>query len=62
MELDKFYTKDEVATECISLVPDISSYDLIIEPSAGNGAFSRQIKCLAFDIMPECEGIINKIG
>ena len=60
MELDKFYTKDEVAKECISLVPNISSYDLIIEPSAGSGAFSRQIKCLAFDIAPECKGIIQQ--
>lgn len=35
MELDKFYTSPEVAKECISLIPDLETYSLIIEPSAG---------------------------
>lgn len=57
MELDKFYTSPEVAKECISLVPDLETYSLIIEPSAGNGAFSNNLNCLAFDIAPEAKGI-----
>lgn len=51
--LDKFYTKDNVALNCIETL-DLEPYDFIIEPSAGNGAFSNQIvDCLAFDIQPE---------
>lgn len=39
---------------------DISQYDTIIEPSAGSGAFSRQINgCIALDLQPEEEGIIK---
>jgi hypothetical protein len=51
-ESDKFYTKPEVARRCISLL-DLSRYKTIIEPSAGSGSFSHQIKnCLAYDIEP----------
>lgn len=57
MSVDKFYTKPEIAKICIDLVPDIQSYDLIIEPSAGNGSFSSQLKCIAYDIEPEKEDI-----
>ena len=60
MSVDKFYTKKEIAKECISLVPDIQSYDLIIEPSAGDGAFSSQLNCIAYDIEPEEENIIQQ--
>lgn len=61
MTLDKFYTKPEVATECIKHIPNIGSYDLIVEPSAGSGNFAYQLKgCLAYDIAPEGEGIIEK--
>lgn len=41
MSIDKFYTKTAIAAECIGLIPDLSSYSLIIEPSAGNGSFSK---------------------
>mgnify|MGYP004663672797 FL=1 len=60
MYLDKFYTKKEVAQECIDLIPDFGKYDLIVEPSAGNGAFSTLIKCQAYDIEPEADGITKK--
>jgi hypothetical protein len=60
MILDKFYTKPSVAKECINLVPDIHTYDLIIEPSAGSGSFSSQLKCLAYDIEPEGDNIIKQ--
>lgn len=59
IENDKYYTKKTVAKECISLI-DLSPYDLVIEPSAGNGSFSSQIKCVAYDIEPEGEGILKQ--
>jgi predicted RNA methylase len=58
--LDKFYTKPEVAKFLISKL-NLSDFDLIIEPSAGNGAFSSQIdNCLAFDICPEHPSIVEQ--
>jgi hypothetical protein len=48
--LDRFYTKPEVATSCLEKI-DLASYDSIVEPSSGNGAFSNQIKdCISIDI------------
>lgn len=56
-ELDKFYTKDSVVDECLSYLR-LDEYDCIIEPSAGNGAFSNKIKSVqAFDLLPENENI-----
>ena len=60
MSIDKFYTKPEVAKECVNLIPDIDTYSLIIEPSAGNGSFSKQLNCIAYDIEPEDETIIEQ--
>ena len=61
MSLDKFYTPREIAAFCISLVPDMESYDLIVEPSAGTGSFSSQIPaCLAYDLEPAGENIIQQ--
>ena len=60
MDLDKFYTPKEVALTCINLVPNIEQYDKIIEPSAGNGSFSLQLECDAYDIAPENEHIIKQ--
>lgn len=59
--LDKYYTKPAIADHCISLVRThvtIDPADLIIEPSAGNGAFIQQIKTLSpnytfYDLEPE---------
>lgn len=55
-DLDKIYTKVEIAEWLISLC-QIDNFKTIIEPSAGNGSFSNIIKCLAFDIEPEDEKI-----
>lgn len=60
MGLDKFYTPIKVAKYCISLVPNLSQYDLIVEPSAGIGSFSQQLHCLAYDIEPGKENIIQQ--
>lgn len=59
MSIDKFYTKEKTAKECISLIPELDTYDLIIEPSAGNGSFSSLLDCIAYDIEPEAESIVN---
>ena len=60
---DKYYTPDDVAKYCIDKTFEIigkENISDIIEPSAGGGAFSRQVKCTAYDIEPECEGIIKQ--
>ena len=57
VDFDKIYTKPEIAKMCISKC-NIKSYDRIIEPSAGSGAFSSQIpNCEAYDLMPEDKSI-----
>lgn len=59
-ENDKFYTKTDVAKMCIDML-NLSEYDMIIEPSAGNGSFSKQIKnCVAYDLVPEDDSIIQQ--
>lgn len=65
IHLDKFYTPLETAQKCIEITQNILSDRFAItewiEPSAGGGAFSSQIKnCIAYDIEPECPGIIQQ--
>lgn len=53
--LDKFYTKESVAIQCIKHLR-LTDYDTVIESSAGNGVFSRNINhknLIAMDIEPE---------
>jgi hypothetical protein len=65
--IDKFYTKNIIVNQCIELIKknlNISKDDLIIEPSAGNGAFISQIKSLTnnykfYDIEPDNKDIIK---
>lgn len=57
--LDKFYTNENIVDLCLDCI-DISKYDLVIEPSAGNGAFFKKLpkdKTIAIDIEPEAEDI-----
>jgi len=59
--IDKFYTKQEVVTCCLNNFKNfihINSDDLIIEPSAGDGAFINIIKSMCenylfYDLAPE---------
>jgi hypothetical protein len=59
IELDKFYTPNNIAKKCIDLTFEvIENATEIIEPSAGSGNFSLQIpNCIAYDIAPEHESI-----
>lgn len=57
--LDKFYTVPSVAKECLQKVGHTyswDSWDLVVEPSAGNGSFFLQIptsKKIGIDLLPE---------
>jgi len=60
-ELDKFYTKIDTAKYLINKV-DISSFDVVIEPSCGSGSFYNQIEHkskIGVDIAPEMKGVIS---
>lgn len=58
--LDKFYTDSDEAKRLINYV-GIEKYDVIIEPSAGNGAFSNHIRgVLAYDIEPDSPTITKQ--
>jgi hypothetical protein len=66
--IDKFYTKKETVNYIIELFKEYiapTNDDLIIEPSAGNGAFIDGIKSLKcnyefYDLEPEHEEIIKQ--
>lgn len=58
---DQFYTPIELAKQLIDLTYEVvgkNNITEIIEPSAGNGSFSNQIKdCIAYDIDPKNSSI-----
>lgn len=60
--LDRFYTKGTVAEKCITETLVLhGSYDVIVEPSAGSGAFSDKIdNCFAFDLEPSADHIVKQ--
>jgi hypothetical protein len=66
--LDKFYTNNDIVDICYDAIDthlNIDKKELIIEPSAGNGAFINVIKKLSnnhrfYDIKPENDEIIKK--
>lgn len=62
IDLDKYYTDKKLAKHCIDTFwRKCFGVTEIIEPSAGNGNFSLQIpKCIAYDIEPEHESIIEQ--
>jgi len=63
IENDKYYTSNELAKYCINKTFEMIGRENItevIEPSAGNGSFSNQLKCIAYDIEPENENIIKQ--
>jgi predicted RNA methylase len=68
--IDKYYTKDSVVEMCLHFIRqhiDIQPNDLIIEPSAGNGAFINGIKMLSsnyrfYDLEPETKSTVGAFG
>ena len=59
-ELDKFYTKQDVAKYLIDKV-NIDYYDLVVDPSCGDGSFYSNIHCdnkIGIDIESNLDGII----
>jgi hypothetical protein len=64
--LDKFYTIPTCSKKCIDKICelyDITKWDLIVEPSAGNGSFLNQIPSnnkIGIDILPEHPNIIQQ--
>ena len=68
INLDKFYTNKDIVAVCYDAIKThlgIDKKELIIEPSAGNGAFINIIKKLSnnyrfYDIKPENDEIIKK--
>ena len=67
--IDKYYTKTSVAQECVSLMKKHASprklCDVIIEPSAGNGAFLLPLKTLKcpvrmYDIRPDHPQVLER--
>jgi len=66
--IDKYYTKDNIVELCLNFVKkyiQIKPDDLIIEPSAGNGAFINGIKSITnnfkfYDLEPENDNIIKQ--
>lgn len=60
-ENDKFYTKIDVSKKILDMF-NMSDYDIVIEPSAGDGSFFIQINHpnkIGLDILPENENIIK---
>lgn len=59
---DKYYTSKELAKDLIKETFKIlqnENISEIIEPSAGDGAFSSQLNCIAYDIEPQHPNIIK---
>lgn len=63
IEHDKYYTPVDLAKYCIDKTFEIigkENITEIIEPSAGNGSFSNQLDCIAYDLYPEGDNIIQQ--
>ena len=59
--LDKYYTKDHVVDRCLRLIQrDLKMCDLVIDPSAGDGAFLNRIphkNKIGMDVAPDADNI-----
>lgn len=63
--LDKFYTKPEIAAQCVEYASKyFSCVNTILEPSAGNGSFLKSLipykkTIIALDIAPENTDVVQ---
>lgn len=61
--MDQFYTRDEIAKECHATFEkyvDVNAYDIVLEPSAGKGAFFKLLpveKRIGLDLDPKWNDI-----
>ena len=64
LHLDQYYTSDSIAQHCIDKAREILKNEKVtevIEPSAGNGVFSKKLrKCISYDIDPKADFIIKQ--
>jgi hypothetical protein len=64
--LDKFYTNDNIVDLCLTTLQELhqfNKFDIIIEPSAGNGKFLLKLpkeKRIGLDISPEHPDILQQ--
>lgn len=64
--LDKFYTKPEIAKQCVDYLQEcitIADDDMLLEPSAGCGNFLQALtdyNVIAYDLVPEGDNIIQQ--
>jgi len=64
-DLDKFYTNPQVAKQFVEIINDyfsLNEFDLVIEPSAGDGNILQYLPTgsLGLDIAPEADNIIEQ--
>ena len=64
-DLDKFYTHPDIAKRFVDIIDNIfplKNFDLILEPSAGNGNILQYLpeNSIGLDIEPEAENIIKQ--
>jgi len=63
MNLDQFYTNDDIALSCYKKLKEFvnfDNFDFILEPSAGKGSFYKLLdkkKRIGIDLEPKYEGI-----
>ena len=60
--LDQFYTNEDVALQCLEMV-SLDGYDIILEPSAGSGAFYKHLpptRRLGLDLEPAHDEIMQQ--
>lgn len=64
-DLDKFYTNPKIARDVVDIIQQhfpLEQFDLIVEPSAGNGSFLSILpeNSIGLDLEPEAPGIIRQ--
>lgn len=60
-DLDKFYTKKELAISLISKI-NLNEFEVVIDPCCGDGSFYSNInhkKVIGIDILPHIDGVIT---
>ena len=60
--LSQYFTKSEVVRRCLVQLGSLSKYDLVVEPSAGNGTFLEAIEHenkIGLDIDPQHRSVIQ---